>query len=404
MLNGAPPSVRRLSHIKPEIADTALALFLIITSWLWAVAEPGQGRHPADLPSLALTLLVNAPLAARRRAPYAVLAVSVSGAVVYHVLGYHYGLNNMGPLLALYTVAAHRPLRSALVCSAPVVAEWTHSSLHVPGVAVWSALGQALVVSGCAVSIGASVRLLESRTRQLAELADRLHQEQEAAAHRAVTLERMQIARELHDVVAHHMSVISVQAGLGRSVALSEPETARPTLEVIAHTSSEALTEMRRLLSILRVEPAGEDEELYTTTPGLERLPPLVERMRRAGLSIDMTVEGTPRPLPPGLDLCAFRIVQEALTNVLKHAGDDAHVRIVAAYGPARLALRVTDDGQGTPAPASGGHGLLGMTERVKLYGGVITAGPLPQGGYEVAASFPMPSSPQEGRPPDTDR
>ncbi|MET8139558.1 sensor histidine kinase [Sphaerisporangium sp. NPDC005288] len=406
MLYGAPPSVRRLSQVKPEIADTALALFMIITSWLWALIEPAQGHHPADLPSLALTLLVNAPLAARRRAPYSVLVICVSGAIVYHLLGYHYGLNNMGPLVALYTVAAHRPMRAALVCSMPVVAEWTHSSsLHEPRVAVWSALGQALMVSGCAVCVGAGVRLLQSRTRQLTDLADRLHQEQEAAAHRAVTLERMQIARELHDVVAHHMSVISIQAGLGRYVASSEPQTARQALEVIAHTSSEALNEMRRLLSILRVEPAGEDDELYTTTPGLERLPPLVERIRRAGPSIDMTVEGTPRPLPPGLDLCAFRIVQEALTNVLKHAGDDAHVRIMVTYAPAHLALRVTDDGHGTRAPtSSGGHGLLGMTERVKLYDGVITAGPLPEGGYEVAASFPMPSSPQERGLPDTDR
>ncbi|MFI7633032.1 sensor histidine kinase [Nonomuraea sp. NPDC049400] len=386
--------IRRLSEINPAIVDTALALFLVITSWLWAVAEPGQGRRPADLPSLTLILLVNAPLAARRRAPYAVLVVSVSGAAVYHLLGYHHGLNNMGPLLALYTVAAHRPLRAALVCSAPVVAEWTHASWHVPGVAVWSALGQALVVSGCAVSVGASMRLLASRTRQLAELADRLHQEQEAAAQRAVALERMQIARELHDVVAHHMSVISVQAGLGRYVASSEPETARQALEVIALTSSAALTEMRRLLSILRVEPAGEDEELYTTTPGLERLPALVERMRLAGLSIDMTVEGTARPLPTGLDLCAFRIVQEALTNVLKHAGDDARVRIVVTYGPADLALRITDDGRGTRATTPGGHGLLGMAERVKLYRGAITTGPLPQGGYDVAASFPLPPSP----------
>ncbi|SEG88873.1 Histidine kinase [Nonomuraea solani] len=390
MLNGAPPAIQRLSKINATIADTALALFLIVTSWLWALAEPDQGRLPADPPSLALILLVNAPLAARRRVPYLVLVVSVSGAVVYHLLGYHRGLNSMGPLLALYTVAAHRPLRAAFACSVPVIAEWTHASSLAPGVAVWSALGQALVVAGCAVSIGASVRLLDTRTRQLAELADRLHQEQEAAAHRAVTLERMQIARELHDVVAHHMSVISVQAGLGRYVAFSEPETARQTLDVIARTSSAALTEMRRLLSILRVEPAGEDEELYTTTPGLERLPALVERMRLAGLSIDMTVEGTARPLPPGLDLCAFRIVQEALTNVLKHAGDDARVRIVVTYDPDDLALRITDDGHGTPAAAPGGHGLLGMAERVRLYHGTITAGPLPQGGYEVAASFPL--------------
>ncbi|MFG1685859.1 sensor histidine kinase [Nonomuraea sp. NPDC049269] len=382
--------VRRVSAVHPLLLDGALALTLVVGTWLWEIYEPGKGR-PADALSLTLSLLVNGPLALRRRAPVAVLVVSTVAALVYHLLGYHFVLNNMGPLVALYTVAAHRSPAVCLAGSALLVTEWVHAGLHQPGIALWSALGQSLLVAAGAVGAGTSTRLLVERTGQLAELADQLRREQDAAARRAVTHERLRIARELHDVVAHHMSVISVQAGLGRYVALSDPATAHASLGVIADTTHEALAEMRRLLSILRIEADDQDEGLYTTTPGLQGLELLAERIRAAGLPLEVVVEGAARPLPPGLDLCAYRIVQEALTNVLKHAGP-ARVEIRVTYAPARLTLRVTDDGAAfTGSPRSGGHGLIGMTERVRLYQGTITAGPLPLGGFEVLAIFPLP-------------
>ncbi|GGL19234.1 ATPase [Planomonospora parontospora subsp. antibiotica] len=374
--------------------DGALALVMSVGSVLWAAYEPGRAMRPADGLSVALTVVVNLPLALRRRMPFTVLVVSVAGAVSYHALGYHYGLNSMAPLLALYTVAARRPVAVTAAGTVLVVAEWIHAvGLH-PGIQWWSAVGQSVLVAAVTVCIGASVRLLGERTGQLTELAARLREEQAAAALRAVTQERVRIARELHDVVAHHMSVISVQAGMGRYVALGDPVAAHETLGVIADASHEALGEMRRLLSILRVEAHDEDEDLYAITPGLGGLAPLLERVRVAGPAVEVRVAGEERPLPSGLDLCAYRIVQESLTNVLKHAGA-ARVEVLLEYGAAELTVSVTDDGTASPGgPGSGGagHGLIGMTERVRLYQGKITAGPRPEGGFAVVAVLPLPT------------
>ncbi|MFF0869772.1 sensor histidine kinase [Nonomuraea sp. NPDC003560] len=396
----APSIVRRVFAVHPLLLDGAVALTLVVGTWLWEMFEPGRGR-PGDALSVALTVLVNAPLALRRVTPVAVLLVSVGASLVYHVLGYHLGLNSIGPLVALYSVAAHRSWAWCAAGAVLIVFEWTYASAQQPGVALWSAAAQSCIVAACGVGAGTSVRLLSERTGQLADLAAQLRAEQGAAARRAVTRERVRIARELHDVVAHHMSVISVQAGLGRYVALSDPATAHATLGVIADTSHEALTEMRRLLSILRIEAHDDDEGLYATAPGLLALDPLVERMRGAGVATELVVEGRARPLPSGLDLCAYRIVQESLTNVLKHA-DPGRVEIHIGYGPATLTLRVSNDGAAVQAEdgPSGGHGLIGMTERVRLYQGSITAGPLPGGGFEVLATFPLPVPGADDRPP----
>ncbi|WP_433412383.1 sensor histidine kinase [Microtetraspora malaysiensis] len=389
----AAPGLRRLSSLSPLVLDSALASSLVVVTWLWELYGPDMGR-PVDLPAMMLTLLANGPLALRRRAPLSVLAIVTVASLVYHMQGYHAGLNSIGMMVALYSVAVHRSWKADLVGVAWVVPAWTHGSALQATVALLSALGQSLLMAACTVGAGLSVRLLSERTRQLAELAEQLRREQDAAANRAVTRERLRIARELHDVVAHHMSVISVQAGLGRFVALSHPPTAHATLGVIADTSHEALNELRRLLSILRIEAHEEDEGLYAAAPGLRDLDALAERLRAAGLSVEMIVEGAARPLPPGLEVCAYRIVQESLTNVLKHAGP-ARVEVGITYGWSTLTVRVTDDGSGAasvwPAPGSGGNGLIGMTERVKLYQGTIKASPLPQGGFEVLTIFPLP-------------
>ncbi|MFI6320489.1 sensor histidine kinase [Nonomuraea sp. NPDC050556] len=377
---------RWLFGLNPYLVDSASAVVLCVGSLLWLVQEPDRGSYPVDARALLLTAAVNLPFALRRRAPLAVLVASCAAAFAFHALGYHYGLNNMAPLLALYTVAAHRGAAQVAVGAVLVVGEWTHASDLIPGIALWSAAGAAVMVSACAIGTGASVRLLGERTAQLAELAAQLHEEQEERAQRAIIQERVRIARELHDIVAHHMSVISVQAGLGRYVVLTDSLTAHKTLQIIADTSSEALTEMRRLLSVLRINPDDEDEDLYSAAVGLGSLDALAERMRMAGLTIGVSVEGVPYRLSPGLDLCAYRIVQEALTNVLKHAGH-AKADISLLYGTAELVIRVTDDGTAVPQP--GGHGLMGMAERVRLFRGTITTGRRPQGGFEVVVTFP---------------
>ncbi|WP_327106850.1 sensor histidine kinase [Nonomuraea glycinis] len=386
----AAPAIQRLSSLNPLLLDSALASAMVVLTWLWDLYGPDMGR-PGDLQAMTLTLLVNAPLALRRRRPLTVLVIVTVASLVYHLQGYHAGLNTIGMMVALYTVAVHRSWKADLTGAVLMVSAWTHGSALQPTVTLPSALVQSLLLAACTLGAGVSVRLLSQRARQLADLATQLRREQDAAADRAVTQERLRIARELHDVVAHHMSVISVQAGLGRFVALSHPPTALATLKVIENTSHEALNEMRRLLSILRIEANDEDEKLYAAAPGLKDIDSIAERIRAAGLSVETTVEGEVRPLPPGLEVCAYRVVQESLTNVLKHAGP-ARVKVRITYGRSTLTVRVTDDGPGVtsarPEPGPEGNGLIGMTERVRLYQGTLKAGPLPQGGFEVLAVF----------------
>jgi signal transduction histidine kinase len=227
-------------------------------------------------------------------------------------------------------------------------------------------------------------RRLEERTRQL-ETA------REEAAHSAVADERRRIARELHDVVAHSISVMTIQAGAARLLLDGDPERAEEPLLRVEETGRETLTEMRRLLGFLRRDMAPERLE---ARPSLEHIGSLLEQYREAGLPVELTVKGNERTLPPGLDLAAYRVVQEALTNTLKHAAG-AQAVVTVAYDAESLELAVSDDGKGGQAPrrasgAGGGHGLVGMRERAAIYGGRLDAGPSPNGGFTVSARFPL--------------
>jgi len=228
-------------------------------------------------------------------------------------------------------------------------------------------------------AVGQRRRYLHALLRQERDRADG-----EAAA------ERLRIARELHDVIAHSMSVISVQAGFGRLALDDRPEEARGALEAIETTGRETLVELRRMLGVLRDDSAEAD---LAPAPHLADLHRLAERTRRAGLCTDITVIGEARLLPAGLEATAYRIVQEALTNVVKHA-DARTARVSVAYGPGELTLTVTDDGTRRPAPDRSGRGLRGMRERVTLYDGTLDAGPVPAGGFRVRAAFPAAPAP----------
>jgi signal transduction histidine kinase len=203
-----------------------------------------------------------------------------------------------------------------------------------------------------------------------------------------VAEERTRIAREMHDVVAHAMSVMVVQAGAARTVMNKDTDEATAALERIEDTGRMALAEMRRLLGL-----QGSDEETppLTPQPGLEGLDVLLERMRASGLPVEAVVEGTPRDLPPGVDLTAYRMVQEGLTNALKHAGE-AHARVLLRYGAEALEVEVADDGRGPPPDGvrPGAHGLIGMRERVALFGGSLETGTRPGGGFLVRARIPL--------------
>jgi signal transduction histidine kinase len=230
---------------------------------------------------------------------------------------------------------------------------------------------------------------MRRRERQVEVLGDRaqqLEREREERAQALVAEERARIARELHDVVAHSVSVMVVQAQAGPRL-LGKPELAGTAFESIESSGREALVELRRLLGILR---AGDRELAIGPQPGLASLEGLVKQVREAGLPVELQIEGEQLTLPPGVDLSAYRIVQEALTNTLKHAGH-AHAQVVVRYSSSTVELDIVDDGGGPPATLNGsGHGLIGMRERAALYGGHLEAGPRPGGGYAVRARLPV--------------
>jgi signal transduction histidine kinase len=391
----------RAGRTSPHAVDAVLAVALTAFTLVWEANDRSGAWREPDAVSVALTCAANLPVAVRRRAPLAVLVVCAAASACHHALGYQPSADNFSCLFALYAVVIQRALPAVLVGAGLATALWWWAAvMAADGTALLNAAqGLAFAMATCAFGLGN--RRLADRNRRLAELTEQLRQEQEDRERRAVTRERVRIARELHDIVAHHISVISVQAGLGAYVVDSDPRTAREALTTIADTGREAMGELRRLLSLLRVDEDGDDdgaEEEYASAPGVGRLGPLVERLRAAGVPVDMRITGAPQPLPPGLDLCVYRIVQECLTNVLKHAGP-ARAEVALAYGADELTVRVADDGR--PPARSGaprGHGLLGMAERVKLYRGTISHGPRPAGGFEVVAAFPLSFVPEEDR------
>jgi signal transduction histidine kinase len=381
----------RLRALRPPAFDVALALGCI------AVAiSVGRETHdrwlPFDTTAYLLTVLANAPVAFRRRAPVAVTIVCMAGWFASITAGYWPAVNVYGCMVGLYTVSATRPPRVALTVGAVGALEWIYAGLLADLITLPSVAAQAVVFTGVIWKFGDSSRQLEIRNRELAEVTAELRREQADRAYRAVADERMRIAAELHDVVAHHTSVISVQAGMAEYVFDTERQTARGALAVIAATSREAQQELRRMLSLLR-RPVPEADGGSATAPGLARLHELVDRVRAAGVPAEVTVSGRRRQLPPGLDLCAYRVAQESLTNVLKHAGA-APTTVALEYRPDNFVLRVRDRGPRTAVrgvPAGSGHGLVGMRERAKLYGGTLTAGPLAEGGFEVVLTLPLP-------------
>ena len=375
--------------------DWALAIGLaaLLQIELWTIDSPHPpGDVGADFYSsgeraaaAAAGLVLALSLGWRRRAPLAVLAVAISVSVVANVV----------PVLDAATTPA-----IALVVAAYSVGAHTHgphSWIGATGVAALIAVavagqltaGDLLLITmilGGAWLAGRAMRYRRERERVLERLTVDLEREREEKAQTAVAEERVRIARELHDVVAHAISVIVVQARGGRRSLATDPEETREALDTIEATGSAALAEMRRLLGMLR----RDDEEIaLAPQPSLRYLDALAKQVREAGLPVEFSVEGEPLELPPGVDLSAYRIVQEALTNVLKHAGP-ATARVVVRYGDNDLELEIADTGVGVDAGDGAGHGLVGMRERVSLYGGKIEAGPSDGGGFAVRARLPL--------------
>jgi signal transduction histidine kinase len=369
--------------------DIAIAAALAITG----IAEVWASSAFDDDPRALLTLAVLAmtlPLAFRRRWPLPVLVLTLFWATVTSAAWdlFDDAAVGMGVLLvAAYSVAAYLELPEAAIGGAILLA-WGAAAMVWDDVPFGDYLFVAIILGG----VWAAGRTVRSRRQLAVALADKnvlLEHEQEARAKQAVAEERTRIARELHDVVAHNVSVMVVQAGAERrSLGDARPAT-REALEAIEQTGRQALTEMRRLLGMLRKD---DDELALAPQPSMEHLELLVSQVREAGMPVELEVEGEPEPLPAGVDLSAYRIVQEALTNALKHAGP-ARALVRVRYRRHELELEILDDGPGPAADATngaGGHGLVGMRERVSMFGGDLAAGERSGGGYSVHARLPL--------------
>jgi signal transduction histidine kinase len=372
--------------------DSGLALVAAGLSTAVFVENPVIRGLPRGTLALAyaLALLHTLPLAARRRFPGAVLAASVASGLAVAALGLPPEILVMVILVAVYSVAAYgdRWVSLAGLAAAELGAaavQLTPGRFNAPTVVT-----NALVIAA-AWLLGHFVGVRRDHIARLERTAE-LERARAELARRAVVEERLRLARELHDVVAHAISVIAVQSGVGAHIAHTQPEEAAKALAAIEATSRAALTELRRLLGVLRQE--GEPQGDLAPVPGLADLDALLAEVAKAGLGVRLRVEGTPSPLPAGVDLSAYRIVQEALTNVVKHAGP-ARAQVTIGYRDQAVTVEVTDDGRGATAPtgdgrARVGHGLIGMRERVQVFGGDLETGPRPGGGFRVAARLPF--------------
>jgi signal transduction histidine kinase len=357
----------------PALVDWALVLVALTLQVGNALA------HEHKVLGLGFALVQALPLAFRRRWPVLVLALVTAGAFGATII--HSGQFPLALFIAVYTVAAHTDRRRSAWATAAVVV-----AIAIAFVIAGSFAYPALVLFVAAWVFGDNMRTRRAYFAELEEKAEHLEREREANVKRAAAEEQARISRELHDVIAHNVSVMTVQAAAARDVFDADPARAREALASIEKTGRAALTELRRLLGAVR---EGGRPEL-APQPGLGAVDELVSQVRRAGLDVHLSVEGDRAPLPEALDLSAYRIVQEALTNTLKHASA-RHAWVDIRYGTSEVGVRVRDDGVGPSEPnGSGGRGLVGMRERVELFGGDLDVGPSATGGYVVSARLPV--------------
>ncbi|WP_037602177.1 sensor histidine kinase [Streptacidiphilus rugosus] len=376
----------------PTVSDTAWALLLLLLSSM-------QILSTHSVVQLLISLCLCGLLCVRRIYPDATLWIAAALSFVQLAYGDNVYVADIALLVLCYGAAAFgKPWtsRAALMlgfASGPLaVIAFDHTVMSRP-----SMIAEALLASTPFVLSWVLGRFTSIRRAYYLELEDRaarLERERDAQAKVAVAAERARIARELHDVVAHNVSVMIVQADGASYVMDSSPEQAKEALATIAGTGRQALTEMRRLLGLLRSEETTGE---YVPQPGVEQLPDLLEQVRSAGLPVEFKVEGEPRPLPRGVELTAYRIVQEALTNARKHGGPQASATVRISFEDGDLAMVIEDDGRGASAQLAKdggedgfGHGLIGMRERVGMVGGSLDAGPRVGGGFRIKAVLPL--------------
>ena len=381
-----------------DLAVAAVVAVLSVLDVAVASAEAMPGERPADAVAYALVVAGSVSLVWRRRAPIAVLAGACAAVSAFWLRGHGAFVSVLG-LSAFFAVAAHAEHRRrawwalGLAWVALMLAASVSLLDTADGFAHLTAFSVAAFLIG-AVAAGVIIRnreriFVDTERRAAAAEADRV-----AEAERAVVRERSRIAREMHDVVAHSMSVVAVQAAAGREIVHVDPDKAADVFAKIEAVGRESLTELRRMLGVLRA--AGDEAASLSPQPGIADVATAVAESSATGVAAELVVQGHQRPLAPGVELTAFRIVQEALTNVRKHGGRSASATVRISYETDLLVVEVIDDGRGAATALSGvgtGHGVIGMRERVDIYGGEFTSGPRPGGGYAVRAVLPVVSS-----------
>ena len=402
----------------PMVVDAAIAAAICVLGIVTELApRPDSSYREPNTFSVLMAVASTLPLAFRRRFPLAVYSVSFAVTVVHSEMRFPGGGPAVASLLAIYTVAAHARTRRLALATLGVSYLGIAYALVPPG--GQESVGEVVVVCvflTVAWMLGDNMRIRRAYVTAVEERAERLERERDAESRRAVLEERTRIARELHDVVAHGMSVMVVQAGAARrTLERNDTVRAAEALGTIETTGRDALEEMRRLVGVLRApvpgvpgdavdgegnanvhvngdsDGDGPGAAIRLPQPGIGDLDDLVRHCCEAGLDVTLRVQGQPRPLPSGLELVVYRIAQEALTNTIQHAGP-ATAFVYLEYGRESLRLTVTDDGRGasTSPRDEPGHGLAGMRERVQLYGGDIVVGPRPGGGFRISATLPV--------------
>ncbi|MEV1020580.1 histidine kinase [Streptomyces sp. NPDC050264] len=392
-LHRATRRVRAFDRRRPLVWDLLLAGFCVLAAVIDYAGDGWQNiaanTHVPGPLVLLLSLALSVPLLWRRTHPMAVLTFLVVAGTVNSATGAVLQAA-MLQLLVVFNIALRARMRTLLLACAltmipvvVVVVRFPRGSWDAQVVPHFWAL--ALVAA-----FGIALRSRQDYTNSLVERARRLEVERDQQARLAAAAERARIAREMHDIIGHNLSVITGLADGGSYAAARSPERAGQALTAIATTSRQALTELRRLLDVLREETPSTEPEL-APQPALTDIDALIDGVRTAGLPVRLSHSGsTPTTLPPGTQLALYRVLQEALTNTLKHAGPKATATADISYAPDAVTLTVTDTGRGG-TPATGGRGLAGMRERTSLYSGTLEAGPQPTGGWRVTAHLPVP-------------
>lgn len=381
---------RRRALIIDALLAVGLFLLSIGSVTVWDAGD-STAREP-NIWSQALIGLQTLPLIWRRRAPVTVLAITIVGFIIDRGFNYPNSWAVFGISVAIYTVGAQlEPKRSLLVggVTIDIVLLWTAIGVFVYDVEPLALVSE-IAFLGFPLLVGRESFQRQQRVVELEARAIRAEHEREQRAAEAVINERARIARELHDVVAHEVTVMTIQSAAARRVLDDDPAKATDAMESAEAAGHRALTEMRRLLGMLRTV----DPRSTTPQPGLDSLDSLIDQMELAGLPTQLRITGDARQLPAGIDLNAYRIIQESLTNTLKHGGPKVRAEVRVNYNGGELTVEVLDDGRGGATTMRGhdGQGIVGMQERITLLEGSIQIGPRPGGGFRVAAKIPIPA------------